>query len=320
MVIGNSLCPELAGAVANRPRHVPCPVHGGKDGLRCFDDFDETGGMVCNTCGAFPNGYLVLAWIHNITTQEAARLVRNTTKTVNNGDRMNPIKPVGSSRIVDVTAHIEIQSVLKNSVPITDPSAEPARRYFCNRGLNIEHYPSCLRFHDALPYYPTGQTLYPALVAPIIKNKAIVGLHRTYLTPQGNKIPESPAKKIFPTVYKGATTGGAIQLFQANHSLAVAEGIETALAICQMLEGPVWAAVSAQGLAKMEIPESVQVVYVFADNDLSGTGEKAAKELGSRLYSQGKEVHIMIPDLPESSDAKTVDWLDCLAALNKHVD
>ena len=76
------LAPVLSDAIARRPRHVPCPVHGGKDGLRCFDDFDETGGMICNTCGAFPNGYLVLAWALDLPTTEVARTVR---KVLRNG-------------------------------------------------------------------------------------------------------------------------------------------------------------------------------------------------------------------------------------------
>ncbi len=229
------------------------------------------------------------------------------------------MKSVKPNKIIDVTAHLEIQSVLKSSVSLMDLIAEPARKYLANRGLHLEHYPSCLRFYDALPYYPNGESVHPAIVAPIMNHGSIVGLHRTYLTHEGMKINESPAKKIFPTLFKGATTGGAIQLFPVKHSLAIAEGIETSLAVYQMLEGPVWAATSAQGMAKMEIPASVQVVYIFADRDKSNTGEKAAKELGSRLYSQGKEVHIMVPDPPEIPGVKSVDWLDCLVALNKHV-
>ena len=34
---------ELAGVIARRPSHGSCIKHGGEDGLRCFDDFDETG-------------------------------------------------------------------------------------------------------------------------------------------------------------------------------------------------------------------------------------------------------------------------------------
>ena len=62
---GDVLCalsPNLAPAVEKRGRHVPCPVHGGRDGFRVFKDFEETGGGICNTCGSFPSGFRLLQW------------------------------------------------------------------------------------------------------------------------------------------------------------------------------------------------------------------------------------------------------------------
>lgn len=69
--------PDLKKAVKNRPLHVPCPIHGGIDGLRAFNDFDDTGGMVCNTCGAFSDGFKVLKWCYDINNQQAEDLVRH---------------------------------------------------------------------------------------------------------------------------------------------------------------------------------------------------------------------------------------------------
>ena len=60
-----SKAPELKEAIEKRPAHCKCPVHGGVDGLRAFNDFDETGGMVCNTCGFFHDGIETLIWIKN---------------------------------------------------------------------------------------------------------------------------------------------------------------------------------------------------------------------------------------------------------------
>src|SRR5210317_1541204 len=71
------LAPELQTAIINRPDHVPCPVHGGKDGLRCFPDFDETGGMVCNTCGPFSDGIDVLRWIHKWSFPETVEQIES---------------------------------------------------------------------------------------------------------------------------------------------------------------------------------------------------------------------------------------------------
>lgn len=74
--------PELKDAVIFRPTHVPCPIHGGKDGLRAFDDFDETGGMVCNTCGPFSDGFKVLKWFYSINDQQADDIARKALDNI----------------------------------------------------------------------------------------------------------------------------------------------------------------------------------------------------------------------------------------------
>ncbi len=38
-------------------KHGPCPKHGGKDKWRTFDDYEKTGGAVCNECGKMADGY-----------------------------------------------------------------------------------------------------------------------------------------------------------------------------------------------------------------------------------------------------------------------
>ena len=65
------LAPGLIPAIEAHPNHVPCPVHGGVDGFRLFDDAEETGGGICNTCGGFSNGFKILSWINNWTTWDS---------------------------------------------------------------------------------------------------------------------------------------------------------------------------------------------------------------------------------------------------------
>ena len=55
-----AVAPALEPALRRPGRHVPCPVHGGKDGFRLFRDVAQTGGGICNTCGAFHDGFAVL--------------------------------------------------------------------------------------------------------------------------------------------------------------------------------------------------------------------------------------------------------------------
>lgn len=66
----NELAPCLKEACDNLGYHVPCPVHGGKDGFRLFSDASETGGGICNTCGAFPDGLAILQWVNGWSFRE----------------------------------------------------------------------------------------------------------------------------------------------------------------------------------------------------------------------------------------------------------
>lgn len=66
-----ALAPAFKLAMQRPGRHVPCPVHGGKDGFRLFPDFQEAGSCVCNTCGTFRDGFAALAWLHGWGFAEA---------------------------------------------------------------------------------------------------------------------------------------------------------------------------------------------------------------------------------------------------------
>lgn len=61
------LAPEMRNAViaaATNQGHVPCPVHGGTDGFRFFNDGASRGASICNTCGAFSSGMKTAAWLN----------------------------------------------------------------------------------------------------------------------------------------------------------------------------------------------------------------------------------------------------------------
>ena len=51
---------EFKKVVTERDRSTSCLVEGCDGALRVLDDFDETGGMVCDSCGVFPDGYEVM--------------------------------------------------------------------------------------------------------------------------------------------------------------------------------------------------------------------------------------------------------------------
>lgn len=124
-----------------------------------------------------------------------------------------------------------------------------------------------------------------------------VSLHRTYLTKQGQKAPVPEAKKLMKGL---GVSGGAIRLYPAGKVLAVAEGIETALAVHCLTGYPTWATVSATLMQKLEVPEYVEHLLIFADNDEPDhlgrrAGQEAAGILKQRLEEKGIKVTVVLP-------------------------
>jgi putative DNA primase/helicase len=196
--------------------------------------------------------------------------------------------------------------------PIRD--AEVGRRYLAARGLAPERVLEGLhlRVHPALEYHMEGGVLgtYPALLGRVEHPRhGLVALHRTYLMPDGSgKAPVPSPKKLTPPVFQGATIGGAIRLFQPRpgEPLALTEGVETALAVHQAARWPVWACISAGGLAAVLLPAEAGEVVICGDADAAGL--EAAGKLACRLLAEGRRVRVAVPPVPGT------DWLDALAA------
>ena len=130
------------------------------------------------------------------------------------------------------------------------------------------------------------------------KDGKMSAIHRTYLTNGKKAEVEQPKKAIGPI-----TPGCAIRLYEITDTLGVAEGIETAIAAHQLFELPVWSLISAGQMEKFDWPETVKKMIIFADNDLSFTGQKAAFTLAYRAKSKGLRVRVEIPD-------RIADWAD----------
>ena len=147
-----------------------------------------------------------------------------------------------------------------------------------------------VRFHPALGYWQHNDHdeaeligRFPAMVALVTGADGMpVTVHRTYLTADGRKAPVAEPKKLMG--YPGhRLVGGAIRLSAPGPVLGVAEGIETALAVHLRTGMPVWSAVSAGLLARLEPPAGTSLVVIWADRDRSGAGEAAALTLRERL-------------------------------------
>jgi len=309
------LAPELTQAIGARGNHVPCPVHGGKDGFRVFNDFLETGGGVCNTCGIFRNGVKLLAWLKSFSEKQAVMAIYRYLDGNWPSLDVRPVRKLVFQDKVDPSkALASIKKIWDGCVPISGTLAET---YLKNRGIPVESISRRLLFHPSLDYLHRVDGkfkkigAYPAMVAAIqIPNDKCVCLHRTYLSEKGAKADVAgSAKKM--TMRSSPSRGGGIRLFTGHDGiLAVAEGIETALAVRAGTGLPVWAAVSATLMENMEMPEGTHSLHIFADKDANGCGAKAAEKLLLKALKAGVKATIHIPTLPVPAGSKGVDWLD----------
>jgi len=189
--------------------------------------------------------------------------------------------------------------------PIT--AADPVDTYLRRRGiaLPLTEFPSVLRYHPHLVYRDedSQHSYHPALIARVDDAQGHgVSLHRTYVTKDGRKADVPTVRKLMPSVVPGATRGGAIRLYPASETLAIAEGIETALAVRLATGLPVWSTICAGGMARLIVPPEVHLVVICADHDTAGLD--AARALARCLLVERRRVKMLIPDRPGA------DWAD----------
>jgi hypothetical protein len=80
--------------------------------------------------------------------------------------------------------------------------------------------------------------------------------------------------------------------------LGIGEGIETTLSLPKLPECsgiPVWACLSAGGVATFPVLPGIEVLWIAVDNDPSGAGERAAKAVVDRWTAAGCEVFTIFP-------------------------
>jgi phage/plasmid primase-like uncharacterized protein len=201
-----------------------------------------------------------------------------------------------------------IAQVWGRCVPVT--RGDPVALYLGRRGFaDVWPVPEALRLHRAMPYWHEGEKLgtFPAMVAPIIGSDGrTVALHRTYLTPEGEKAKVPSPKKL--TGAAETLVGACIPLHKpARGVLGAAEGIETALAASRASGVPTIATYCAGALAGFHWPAAgVQRLVIFADNDKAGRA--AADALRTRALAARLRCDVITP-----TDEGT-DWCDVWSA------
>lgn len=293
----SALLPMLGidAALLNR-RNQPCPLCGGQDRYQYTDKFGD-GNYHCRGCGPGDGIKLLQALLGWDFGTVLLRLEACLGSVQAPAPRARMDEPP-ADRMKKLARRIweEATAVV---------AGDAVDCYLTRRGLGLATYPKALRFHPALGYYDkdaAGKSHkvaeYPAMLACIQGADGLaVTLHRTYLQ-EGQKAPLRDARKVLSAGIHGA----AVRLFAAGEELAIAEGIETALAIHLATGKPVWAAINAGNLDKLWLPDTVRRIGIYADNDAHTdyAGQASAYALARRLRREkragpAREVSVFVP-------------------------
>ncbi|MAM63857.1 toprim domain-containing protein [Maritimibacter sp. UBA3975] len=185
------------------------------------------------------------------------------------------------------------RSLWDRSLPINGTRGEA---YLRGRGISCDMPPS-LRWMPDIHHAPT--MIWGAAIVANVEPTG--GVHRTFFDKKGNRLAKS-AKMML-----GPCSGGAVRLSEAaSGPLVVCEGIETGLSLLSGLlafPAAVWAALSAPGIAALELPREPSELIIATDGDEAG--REAGDKLGLRATALGWKVSLM-----PAPDGK--DWNDVL--------
>lgn len=169
--------------------------------------------------------------------------------------------------------------------------SESAGLYLRRRGLAhvigaaaLRHRPDC--------WHPERVRHHALIGAVTNVHGTMLGVHRTFLAPDGQKADVQPVKASLGPIW-----GGAIRFDPVAAGLVIGEGIETAASAGLMLGLPAWAAISAGNMASgLVLPPEVRTVVIASDPDAAG--RSAARAAAARWRVEGRTVRITTPDTP----------------------
>ena len=329
--LAKTLSQGLLDAALQRPgQHVPNPFkEHSKDGLRLYRDFNDRGMMVFNDgLGnvSFPD-FLVKAGI--CRDYRAAMLAIGDALGLLSCNLQEKVTKVVPPKAPPVAAEDyahnarKLNALLSNCVTLDDPQAAVALKYFAARGIKLNGAPRELRnailVNPKCAYSDDGKSVsyHPAIILKV-RNKegALCSLHRTYLSSDGTKANVACPKKLMPPTRPCTPSDHSrfVRLGSPSSDgiIGVAEGLETALSVTYALRISVWCCLSAAFLERFIPPAEVKAVIIFADKDVSGTGQISAQRLKAQLIKSGIPAFILYPQEAIVPGSKGVDFNDTL--------
>jgi len=195
--------------------HGPCPQCGGIDRFRVFDDFDDTGGAICNQCHPDKNadGVATVAWMLGISQGEAANLIADhigmaplhSSEPIGDDDFMSRVcvpkrMPIESAKRYG--AHVAFRGNLRVvRLPMCGPDLQQCSEFDIaddgGKGLSAKGKPVGL----FLPHDRDGKPFIPSICWLVEGVKDAAALHATGREAVG--LPTSTMNEKFAHLFKG---------------------------------------------------------------------------------------------------------------------
>lgn len=343
------ICPGVFDeAIQNLGSHVTCPFHGGEEDFRFIaqstsgrSNSAQTGVAIC-TCGVFSDGFEVLMRASNLSFKELLREVDtylNGHPSESSPRRAKPkvVIPTGPSPEEIAARKAKNLERLRAIWNVATRVSPATATYYKARGIDplVLSNVRDLRQLHRLGYYDKVHVgegeegssdgfrkigSFPALLGLMRDAEGSpVSIHRSWLSE--DKTQKAPVKSPRKLTRSVSVVGAAIRLFVADgeHTLGLAEGVETALAVRELSqkgtwsdvsEIPVWACFSESNIRNFQIPSRLQStlkrIIVFADNDERSTGVKAGESLKERIAQEFPSIEVIV----RPPNVMGWDWLD----------
>ena len=252
-------------------KHQPCPLCGGKDRFR-YDNKDNSGSYICSQCGSGDWVNLIMNHL-GMGFKETAAYIRQNFLGENKVEQYKTKEQMKDEQNRALNARF-LDDISATTLKLS--ADDPVTRYLNNRG--ITSIPPTIRF---LPAYKQGGVSYPCLIARLDDEQCSrVSYKIIYLTEDGKKADVPVVKKTLPC--ERDMRGSSVKLFKHSGTLAVCEGIETALAYHQDTKIAAWPLDNASNLTQFNCPADVKKLIIVADMDANFTGQAAAYALAKK--------------------------------------
>jgi phage/plasmid primase-like uncharacterized protein len=261
----------------------PCPVCGGNDR---FSINTKKNVFNCRNCDV---GGDVIALVQHLDGRGFKDAI---TVLAGDGVRIKTTPPPNREKSQDDEDE-QRNLILADAIwRAASPLGPEAINYFAKRGIDINEVPAQggLQFHPRCPWQGGTQ-------------RCIVGRFTTVLGNEPHGIWRRPITGEKP-IALGPMSGCVIRLWPdeaVEQGLVIGEGVETVLSAATRIHHkgtllqPAWAVCTAGNLENFPVLSGIEALTVLADNDASGTGQKAASICAARWSAAGREVTRLTP-------------------------